>query len=116
MGIRLPKFMKKEKGPNIDTEFSLRIFDAMNRMKEAETPEEQKEWAEVLKGLYQAEVAKAAAEQKKHWWKDSEVVKVLLAGGFGLAQIGLILYGEDVGGKLLNGKAAQFIMKLRNRA
>jgi len=114
--MRLPKFFRKKKDdtPTMDCEFDSRKWEAMQKLKEADTPEEKAKWAELLKTLYQTEIAKEASEQKKSIW-ESETVRVLLAGGFGTLQIILILYGEDACGKLINGRCAQYITKLRNR-
>ena len=113
--MKLPKFFKKtEDKPSMEKEFDQRKWEAMNGLKNAKTPEEKAEWAKLLKDLYQTEIAKNASEQKKSIW-ESETARVLIAGGFGTLQILLILYGEDVGGKLMNGRVAQYIMKLRNR-
>lgn len=114
--MKLPKFFNKktEKTRDMSAQFDERKWEAMQNLKNAETPEEKAKWAELLKTLYQTEIAKSASEQKKSWF-ESETIRVLIAGGFGTAQILLILYGEDVGGKLMNGRVAQYIMKLRNR-
>lgn len=112
--MKLPKFFKKAEQSNMKKEFDQRTWEAMQKLKNAETPEEKEKWANLLKTIYQAEIASEAVKQKKSWW-ESETVRVMIAGGFGIAQIGMILYGEDVHGKLMNGKVAQYIMKLRNR-
>lgn len=113
--MKLPKFFeKKEDKATIEKEFDSRKWEAMQNLKAATTPEDKAKWAELLKTLYQTEIAKNASEQKKSVW-ESETARVLLAGGFGTLQILLILYGEDVGGKLMNGRVAQYITKLRNR-
>lgn len=112
--MKLPKFFKKEKKATVEEEFSQEIYEAVQKLKAAETPEEKQKWAELLKTYHQTEVAANAAKQKKSWL-ESETVRVLIAGGFGTLQILLILYGEDVGGRLMNGRVAQYITKLRNR-
>lgn len=113
--MKLAKFFsKKEEKPTMASEFDARKWEAMQNLKAAETAEEKAKWAELLKTLYQTEIAKSASEQKKSVW-ESETARVLLAGGFGTLQILLILYGEDVGGKLLSGRPAQWITKLRSR-
>ena len=114
--MKLPKFFKKDKEvtKDMNTELDSRKWEAMKKLRDAETPEEKAKWAELLRTYYQTEIAKNASEQKKSWF-ESETVRVLLAGGFGTLQILLILYGEDVGGKIMNGRVAQYIMKLRNR-
>lgn len=114
--MKLPKFFnrKKEAAKDMSAEFDARKWEAMEALKNASDPEEKAKWAELLKTYYQTEIAANGAKQKKSWL-ESETVRVLIAGGFGTAQILLILYGEDVGGKLMNGRVAQYIMKLRNR-
>ena len=113
--MNLPKiFKKKDEQPTMESEFDARKWEAMKALRDATTAEEKTKWAELLKSLYQTEIAGNAAKQKKSLW-ESETARVLLAGGFGTLQILLILYGEDVGGKLMNGRVAQYIMKLRGR-
>lgn len=114
--MKLPKFFKKDKevAKDMNAELDSRKWEAMEKLRDAETPEEKAKWADLLRTYYQTEIASNAAKQKKSWF-ESETVRVLLAGGFGTLQILLILYGEDVGGKLMNGRVAQYIMKLRNR-
>ena len=114
--MKLPKFFNKNKEQvkDMGVELDARKWEAMEKLREAETPEEKAKWADLLRTYYQTEIASNAAKQKKSWM-ESETVRVLLAGGFGTLQILLILYGEDVAGKLMNGKPGQFIMKLRNR-
>lgn len=113
--MQLPKiFKKKEEPATMAKEFDARKWEAMEKLKDAKTPEEKAKWADLLKSYYQTEIAANAAEQKKSWF-ESETIRVLIAGGFGTLQILLVLYGEDVAGKLMNGRLAQYIMKLRNR-
>lgn len=79
---------------------------------EEEDPEVRKQLAENLKAIRQAEIAEAAAKQKKSIWSRIDP-NVLLAGGFGTAQILIILFGEKAG-SLLNGRCAGFITKMKN--
>lgn len=112
--MKLPKFFRKKECDDLDEEYLARVKEAMEKLRDAETPEEKQKWADLLKTLHQAEIAANGAKQRKSWM-ESETVRVLLAGGFGIVQIVLILYGEDFGGKIMNGRCAQYITKLRNR-